>query len=59
MPTIYIRTDHIGQHVVCQWKDAPPPWDEEATWELVAETDDVDLTIRAFERLKRRLRRGN
>jgi len=56
MPSLYVRTDHIGSHAVCQWKDEPPPEDEDARWELVAETDDVDLAIRVFEKLRAELR---
>ena len=56
MPMLYIRTDHVGPHVVCRWKDEPPPQDEEARWEVVAETVDVDLAIRVFEKLKAELR---
>ena len=57
MPMLYIRTDHIGPHPVCCWKDEPPPEDDEGTLELVAETDDVDLAIRVFEKLKEKLQR--
>jgi len=56
MPTLYIRTDHVGPYPVCQWKDEPPPQHEDAHWELVAETDDKDLAIRVLEHLKRELR---
>lgn len=35
MPTLYIRTDHVGPYPVCQWNDAPPQR-EDAHWALVA-----------------------
>lgn len=41
----------------CQCQDEPPPQHEDAHWELVAETDDQDLAIRVFEKLRAKLRR--
>jgi hypothetical protein len=46
MPVVYIRTHHIGSHAVCRWKREPAPEDEEARWEPVTQTDDVDFNSR-------------
>jgi hypothetical protein len=43
---------------VCRWKDEPPPEEEDARWELVEKTANVDEGIRLFEGLKRELRGG-